>query len=90
MKKKKWPSIKGRVPQIRSLLAKSPSTAREIAAILKIPVRGAQLGIWILTSTNQAHSRTTIPSIEIEGRENLKLYELTPKGMRNHKKLKGK
>lgn len=67
--------------KVRKLL-QTPSTVSEVAAILKLDMRSAQLGIWMLTSTGQAEScgQAPNPSDRWNARKTLKLYRLTKHG----------
>jgi hypothetical protein len=62
---------------IRGCLAKGPCTSAEIAAILGIPARSAQVGVWVLCDIGHAQvsGRAFAP-----GTRASKLYALTPRG----------
>ncbi len=69
--------------RIRKLLREAPSTCREIADVLRIPMRAVQVGMWVLQAGG--HARPTGGTVvDSEGRRGhhgeLKLYELTEKG----------
>lgn len=68
-----------RSDKVRRLLGPGPATVPEIAAALCIPLRRAQVAVWILTSQGFArHTDRTKPS-ESGGRRHA-FYELTPRG----------
>lgn len=67
----------------RALLENGPATVRELALELGVPRRDAQLGVWILTSSDHAICVGLSPNLEagVRGqRRTFKLYDLTPRG----------
>ena len=87
MKKPKKLVLKGLARKIRTLLAGSPSTAREVSYILDITPRQANVGIWMIQYVGQVHSTKKVPNNDDSslGPKSLKLYELTPRGRAVHK-----
>ncbi len=66
--------------KVRNLL-QTPSTVREVGALLKLNTRQARLGVWMLTHTGQAESCGQVPYDEYKrGRKTLTLYRLTRRG----------
>lgn len=80
-----------RTPEIRALLAESPSTAREISAALQMTPRDANVGLWVLQTHGHVCSLREVPRpvSDFSGRRTLKLYELTPRG-RAHLRMKAR
>lgn len=70
-----------RSADIRKLLGKAPATVGEVAALLKMPRRDAQVGVWYLCYNGQAKNCGSIPNTESNrGRHEHLLFELTPRG----------
>lgn len=71
-----------RCARVREIL-RTPSTVREIAALLKLNVRTAQLGVWCLTSIKQAThcGKVPNPSDKFNARKTINLYRLTRYGL---------
>lgn len=70
-----------RSARVRRLL-QTPSTVAEVAVLLELDMRSAQLGIWTLTHTGQAESCGQVPnpSDRKNARHTLTLYRLTKRG----------
>ncbi len=66
--------------QVRDLL-RTPSTVAEVATILGVSRREAQVGVWVLTHKGQAKVCGVTPKLDWSGgHKTLKLYRLTRRG----------
>ncbi len=72
--------MKGISKKLRDALSEGPGTVGELADELQLPRRKVQIGMWILTHTNQATAIAKVPRDIDRGSSTRKLYELTPRG----------
>jgi len=68
--------------RIRKALIQAPSTSAEISAVLRIPRRRAQIGIWMVCHIGHAFAMT--PTVPQEGTRALKLYAISQRGRWYH------
>lgn len=68
--------------ELLELLTDAPSTAKEIAALMEISDRRAQVGIWQLTYSKRARIVGAVPNPDyprLRCRKTLKLYSAAEK-----------